>query len=145
MESIELKSKINNLKHVLKEFSSDAQMVGVAIFRKGSSENWLFNTEVDISEIVPIVTKALEKEIAELEAELPAIEQAEAEQKAIEEQQAAIAEAERIAQYQIEQEAAKQAEWEALILKQKQILLAQEEARKLIESEKMISVESVEK
>lgn len=138
MQSTNLQLKINNLKEVLKNFSNEERkMIGVTIIRENSSDNWLFNTEVDITSIVPTVVSALEKEIADLEKLLPALEQAEAEQKAIEEQQSAQAEAERIAQEQLAIEQQKQAEWEALILKQKEILLAQYEARKLIEAEKL--------
>jgi Asp-tRNA(Asn)/Glu-tRNA(Gln) amidotransferase A subunit family amidase len=138
MKSQDIQFKINNLKYVLANFNNEEKkLIGVTIIRENSSDNWLFNTDVDITSIVPTVTKALESEIAELESQLPSLEQAEAQQKAIEEQNKAQAEAERLAQEQAELEAKKQAEWEQLILKQKQILLAQEEAKKLIEAEKL--------
>jgi len=74
MQSTNLQFKINNLKEVLKNFSNeDRRMIGVTIIRENSSDNWLFNTEVDITSIVPVVTKALQTEIAQLESELAPI------------------------------------------------------------------------
>jgi hypothetical protein len=134
MQSTNLQFKINNLKDVLANFSNEEKrMIGVTIIRENTSDNWLFNTDVDITEIVPVVTSALQKEIADLEVQLPALIQADN----IARQQK---EAEELAQKQAEQlaiEQQKQAEWDALILKQKEILLAQDEARKIIEAEKL--------
>jgi len=84
MQSTNLQFKINHLKDVLFNFSNEEKkMIGVTIIRENSSDNWLFNTDVDITSIVPTVLKALEKEIAQLEEVLKPILEAEAIQAAI--------------------------------------------------------------
>ena len=99
MTSQEMQFKINNLKEVLKNFSNkEKKMIGVTIIRENSSDNWLFNTEVDITSIVPMVLNSLEKEIAQLEAELIPILEEEAKQKAIQDELDRLAEEERIKQ-----------------------------------------------
>ena len=99
MESTNLQFKINNLKDVLANFSNeDRRMIGVTIIRENSSDNWLFNTEVNITSIVPVVTKALQTEIAQLESELAPILAQEQEEERIRLEQEAIAEAEALAE-----------------------------------------------
>jgi len=103
MQSTNLQYKINHLKDVLFNFSNEERkMIGVTIIRENSSDNWLFNTEVDITSILPTVTQALEKEIAQLEAELKPILEEEAKQAAIQAEIDAKAEAERLAKEQAE-------------------------------------------
>lgn len=105
MKSKNLQFKITHLKDVLFNFSNEEKkMIGVTIIRENSSDNWLFNTDVDINSIVPTVCTALEKEIAQLEAELAPILAAEQEAERIRLEQEAIAEAERIAKEQAETE-----------------------------------------
>jgi hypothetical protein len=105
MQSTNLQFKINHLKDVLFNFSNEEKkMIGVTIIRENSSDNWLFNTEVDITEIVPTVTNALEAEIAQLEAELKPILEEEAKQAAIQAEIEAKAEAERLIKEQAEQQ-----------------------------------------
>jgi hypothetical protein len=87
MKSKDLKFKINNLKNVLFNFSNEKKkLIGVTVIRENSSENWLFNTNVDIASIVPTVTQALEKEIAQLEEELIPIVEQETKEKAIQDE-----------------------------------------------------------
>jgi hypothetical protein len=105
MQSTNLQFRINNLKAVLANFSNeDKRMIGVTIIRENSSDNWLFNTDVDINEIVPIVTSALEKEIAQLEEELIPILEQEAKEKAIQDELDRVAEEERLEQERIQAE-----------------------------------------
>lgn len=124
MESTNLQFRINNLKDVLANFSNeDKRMIGVTIIRENSSDNWLFNTDVDITSIVPVVTKALQQEIVQLESELEPILIQEAEEERIRLEQEAIAKAELLAEeerirLEKEQEALKvQQDAEAVALK----------------------------
>jgi hypothetical protein len=78
-------------------------MTGISIIRQNSSDNWLFNTDVDINEVVPVVLKSLEKEINELESILTPILKQEAKEKAAQDEADRIAEEQRIL---AEQEAA---------------------------------------
>jgi hypothetical protein len=105
MQSTNLKTRIDYLKDVLANFNNEEKkLIGVTIIRENSSDNWLFNTEVDITSIVPTVCTALEKEIAQLEEELKPILAAEQEAERIRLEQEAIAEAERLKQEQAEAE-----------------------------------------
>jgi dGTP triphosphohydrolase len=105
MQSTNLQFRINNLKEVLKNFSNEEKkLIGVTLIRENSSDNWLFNTDVDISSIVPTVTQALEKEIAQLEEELIPILEQEAKEKAIQDEIDRLAEEERIEQERIQAE-----------------------------------------
>lgn len=106
MQSTNLQFKINYLRDVLANFSNtERKMIGVTIIRENSSDNWLFNTQVDLNEIVPIVCTKLETEIAQLETELAPILAAEQEAERIRLEQEAQAEAERLTQQQLEDEA----------------------------------------
>jgi Asp-tRNA(Asn)/Glu-tRNA(Gln) amidotransferase A subunit family amidase len=104
MNSKELQVKIEHLKNVLKNFTSKDKMIGVTIIRENSSDNWLFNTHIDITSIVPTVTQALEKEIAQLEEELIPILEEEARLKAIQDELDRVAEEERLEQERIQAE-----------------------------------------
>jgi hypothetical protein len=105
MTSKQLQQKINNLKlDVLARYTEGKKLKGVCLFFEGSSENWIFNTDVNITPIVPTVTQALEKEIAQLEEELKPVLEEEAKQAAIQAEIDAKAEAERLAKEQAEAE-----------------------------------------
>ncbi len=132
MTAKDLQLKINNLKDKLQLWQEGKTLIGVALFFENSSENWLFNTDIDLSDIVPVVTSALQAEIKTLEALLPELQKQDDEQRALDE----AAEIERQQQEQIKAEAEKAANWQKLILEQKEILLAQAEAQKLIDAEK---------
>lgn len=105
MQSTNLKFKINNLKEVLANFGNEQkQLIGVTLIRENSSDNWLFNTPVDLNSIVPTICSALQQEIAQLEAELAPILEEEARQKAIQDEIDRLAkeQADLIAQQQAE-------------------------------------------
>jgi hypothetical protein len=108
MASKELNAKINNLKEVLKNFSTDVPLVGISLIKRGeghsSSDNWLFNKPNDLGKLVPTITEALEKEIAQLEEELIPILEEEARLKAIQDELDRIAEEERLEQERIQAE-----------------------------------------
>lgn len=68
-------AKINTLKEALKNYQADIPLIGIALFRSdgqghSSSDNWIFNTDVDLSEVIPIVITKLNNEIQQLELEL---------------------------------------------------------------------------
>jgi hypothetical protein len=91
MKAAELQNKINHLKQVRSQFSdTENEMIGVTIIRVNSSDNWLFNSEVDLESIVPTITQALSKDIEFLESQLPPLIAAEAEEAAIMAEQEAI-------------------------------------------------------
>ncbi len=104
MTTKEQQFRINNLKLVLANFSNlEKRMTGVTIIRENSSDNWLFNTDVDITEIVPVVCNSLKNEITQMEVDLAPILAQEAEEERTRLEQEAIAEQERLAQEAIEQ------------------------------------------
>jgi hypothetical protein len=104
MTTQDLQNKIKTLKEAWTNFgNTDFKMTGISIIRQNSSDNWLFNTDVDINEVVPVVLKSLEKEIIQLEEILTPILEQEAKEKAAQEEADRIAEEQRIL---AEQEAA---------------------------------------
>jgi hypothetical protein len=148
MTSQELTVKIDHLERIIEAYSVDKPLTGLTLHfsHPNNSIHWIFNNEQkEISEIIPLVLQKLEDEKEHLNSLLPAILEQEASEEAIRLEHEAIAEAERIAQEQLAAEQQKQAEWDALILKQKQILLAQEEAKKLIDAEKEEPIEPLSK
>ena len=118
--------KINSLKEALTNFgNTDFKMTGISIIRQNSSDNWLFNTDVDINEVVPVVLKALEKEINQLEEELLPLIEAEQKQAAIDAEIAAKEEAEKA----IKEQAANEISY-----KRAKLYAAQDKGKLLVET-----------
>ena len=132
MTTKDLQFKINNLKEVLKNFSNeDKKMTGVTIIRENSSDNWLFNTEVDITSIVPVVVTALQKEIDQLEEERLSL--------IVTEEQERLAEVERQIQLNAEQQQQRLTEIDAE--KEIKFLAYKEEIKMKLQAEREVRKE----
>ncbi len=104
MKANELQNKINHLKQVMTQFSdTENPIIGVTIIRLNSSDNWLFNTEIEMEDIVPGIVSKLDNEIKQLEEQLIPLLEIEANEQAI-----------------LDQEQAKKDEEEATRLEQEQ-------------------------